>query len=113
VLCKKWRERRLVRDYLKELLPPEITENFLRYGRQSADWAERLKLRWPQNLELLEEGLFSPEMEPFVEQEKLRSVLARLSGGLQKEDYQSLRSLINIYPAALFLRDFPGLISKP
>ena len=81
------RDRLLVREGLRELLPAEISENRIRYGMQSADWVRRMMKNEGEAAGLFRERLLSPFALEFLDAAEVeKAVSAAVAGGREAEN---------------------------
>lgn len=100
-------ERRLIRGYMKDRLPKEITDNMHRRGEQSADWHHRLAKDWQRVYKELEASVFAPEILPYIDIEAVREDLLKN----EKEVYTGesefmLQNLFYVHILSEFIRQY-------
>ena len=99
-------ERRMIRDYMKELIPAPILSEKKGQGIQAADFAYCVNRDWDTLKASVYDILEEPLLREYLEEEKLKELIQTI----QKEEYHLDKS--TVWDAALigslgyFLRDF-------
>lgn len=84
------KERRMVRDYMKGLVPEEILENHTGRGIQSADFAYRINRDWDKIKEQVYDILQEPLLIQYLDRDKLNALLDEI----RENEYQMSRNLV-------------------
>lgn len=80
--------RWLVRECLKEYLPREIIEPYLRYGLQNADWAYRVSLNWSNIADSLQKNLSEQILKKYVDQPSINTFFAKFKESFTASAYE-------------------------
>lgn len=102
-------ERRLIRDYMKDLIPPSILDVRKGVGIQAADFAYRVNRDWDNVKESVFDILNEPLLREYLDEKKLFELLEEI----QEHEYALDKPLV-LYVTLIgslgyFLRDFIGL----
>jgi asparagine synthase (glutamine-hydrolysing) len=95
--------RRLVRSYLADKLPPEMTGEAWPRGRQSADWRERILPNWQRIYEDMQAVCGSKELSRFVDSAAVNAALERYRDAPAQEDEYKFMRFGAVYMLGLFL----------
>lgn len=71
-------ERALIRDYLKDLMPPSITDMAKPFGRQCADFEFRINRDWNQYKDEIVKYIQEPSLTDFFDKDKLNEMITQL-----------------------------------
>ncbi|MGL4992203.1 MAG: asparagine synthase-related protein [Sarcina sp.] len=94
---REGKDRALIRESMKDLLPKEIVYNFKQRGYQSADWIQREERKLDYTKKKLEEILECDFVEKYIDREKVKVFIDDLSVENLKENSAQLIILIKIY----------------
>lgn len=101
-------ERRMVREYMKEILPDTILSVVRQRGKQSADYAYRIYKNWRKLEEDIIEKLQNKKLLQYLEEDKLSEMILNLKKQQEKpgEELPGLyANAMNIYAFSVFLRN--------
>lgn len=101
-------ERRLVRDYLRGIVPNVILEETKRRGLQSADFEKRIFNNWEKIKREVMEALNYPEILSYVDEQNWEVLLHKLDNWREQgEDASQLCvHAMNFYAFSVFLEEF-------
>lgn len=71
-------ERRLIRDYLRDLIPESITDMYKGFGAQCADFEFRINRDWDRNREEILSYLDEPLLREYLDPEKIDQMVSEL-----------------------------------
>ncbi len=96
-------ERRLVREFLSDVIPDNIRLNTITRGVQSADNAYRISQSMPMYLDNIEAILLSEQNKEFFDRKKTSELIKSIKEGNVIENEFDLRLMIDSYSFAIFL----------
>lgn len=97
--------RWLIRGNLRDILPPELLDNWMRYGVQNSDCHSRLMRDWERIYPRLEEHLASPGLQPYIDAGKCGKFLANYRAALPETAEDETSYLLMLEVLGLFLSD--------
>ncbi|MBQ3600665.1 MAG: hypothetical protein II992_05595 [Lachnospiraceae bacterium] len=95
-------ERRLVRQYMKGIVPDSILNVVKQRGMQSADYGSRIEKHWDTVRTMVVDGLKKKQLYRYLDKKKLDSFLELL----QREDFLETANRKEIYANAMNLYAF-------
>lgn len=95
-------ERRMVRDFMKGIVPDEILNDFLHRGRQGSDNLYRLTESWTELRVGLKALLSQDTLEKYLDTESTNSLLDSLNKDNLSEHEMEARVLVNAYIFGLY-----------
>ena len=101
---KNGRERRVIRDYFKGMIPDEILENHTGRGIQGADFAYRINRDWNEIKDDVYEILDEPMLEEFLDEDKLKALINEAKEKEYNMDKNIVARLAVISALGCFLR---------
>lgn len=87
VFVSNGRERELIRSSMKGIVPDKIRLNYMRRGKQSADWVQRLVPYWKDIRSECNKLIDDEELSKYIDEEKLKSKLSQLGDELDYKTY--------------------------
>ena len=99
-------ERRLIRDYMKELIPYPIIDDKKKFGVQAADFAYRVNRDWDQVKDSVYDILSEPVLREYLDGEKLDKLLETIHTHEYDLDKVTVCDTALICSLGCFLRDF-------
>lgn len=97
-------ERRLVRDYMKDLLPPVITDMKKGYGVQSSDFYYRINRDWDELKADVMELLNDPKVLKYMDREEINELIADIQAAEHNFGWNTAWFTANICSLGYFLR---------
>ena len=102
-------ERRLIRKYMRGIVPDFILDNLNKRGLQSADNEIRFQKYWPQYQKKFNQQLSKSVLQPYIDTTKLQTSLLAIENDLETGDHLLFRHLMNLYTLSIFIEDFQSL----
>ena len=96
--------RRLVREYLKGIVPEFIIKDDHRRGLQSADWYYRLNIRWEEIYLDIEKNILDKTLSSYIDQDYVEDLLQSIKDGVNSENEGIVRVLIYLSIISIFLK---------
>lgn len=97
-------ERRLIRDYMKELLPPIITDMRKGYGVQASDFYFRINRDWDELKEEVMGILKDPMLYEYLDQEEVKELIEGIQTSEHNFSWNTAWFTANICSLGYFLR---------
>ena len=101
---KNGRERRVIRDYFKGMIPDKILENHTGRGIQGADFAYRINRDWNEIKDDVYEILDEPMLKEFLDEDKLKALINEAKEKEYNMDKNIVARLAVISALGCFLR---------
>lgn len=98
-------DRRLVREFMHDIVPPAIRLNVAYRGKQSADNEYRISLQWEDYLPRMEQELGRERVLRYLSAEKIREYIDRLDPENFSEQFIDMRMIVDAYLFALYLKE--------
>ncbi len=98
-------ERRPVNGYMKELLPPIITHPDKPWGRQAADVAYRVNVKWDELKEDAYDILSEPMIVKYLDEKEVAELTKRIRENEYHLDRNTVMELVLVATLGYFLRD--------
>lgn len=103
-LVKDGVDRRLVREYLKDRIPPHIQrETILHKGLQSADVMHRIKSQWSRIHREIE-SILKEKSIPYIDYERMSESMKQIEKDFGEEDEYLFRKIVITCLASKFLQ---------
>ena len=96
--------RRLVREYLKGIVPEFILRDDNRRGLQSADWYYRLNKRWKEIYIDIKENILDDTLAYYIEQDYVECLLESIENGVNDDNVDIVMVLIYLSIISIFLK---------
>lgn len=96
-------DRRLVREFMHDIVPESIRLDVRHRGRQSGDNAYRISLSWDDMLEQMKQSLYSPETLHYLDREELDEYFSQLNKDNLIEKEMDMRMIVDAYMFSRFL----------
>lgn len=99
-------ERRMIREYMKGIVPAAILSVVRQRGKQSADFVKRIQKYWQQQEEDVIEKLHNKKMVTYFDEDKLNELITNLQKNKEKplEELDALfANAMNLYAFSVFL----------
>ena len=94
-------ERRLVRCYMKGIVPDAILDDINRRGRQTIDWYYRIQNRWEQVSLLLKQAYKNETLKKYIDMEKLNQSLSEFDPKSEDNPETVMKQFVYIYNLAV------------
>lgn len=98
------KERFLIRESMKNLIPEKIRNNYKKRGVQGADWTQRLIKNKEKNYEKLNLIFSSSDIKNFINYKEVKRVIDALEEGEIEENSQELKLILKLYVIFKFLK---------
>ena len=102
---KNGKERWLVREYLKDLIPGKIIQDYFHRGRQGADALYRIKNQWSQIAKELKKEFLCSQVQKYLDIEKLNQQLENMDVLFEREQESDIIKLLYSGLACLYLKE--------
>lgn len=96
--------RRLVREYLKGIVPEFILRDDYRRGLQSADWYYRLNKRWKEIYLDIKENILDETLSYYIDQDYVECLLESIENGVNDDNEDIVRVLIYLSIVSVFIK---------
>lgn len=103
--CNAYYDRRLVREFMHDIVPPGIRLDVAHRGRQSGDNEYRISLDWEKYLPRIRQELTEERVLQYLSEEKIRYYIDRLEPNQFSEQIMDVRMIVDAYQFALFLKE--------
>ncbi len=100
------KERRAVRDYMKDLVPDIILDNYAGRGVQAADYAFRVNRDWDSIKPEVEHLLQSPALLEYMDEAKLQQLMQETKASEYNMDKTLIAKVAVIASLSAFLNSF-------
>lgn len=90
-------ERRLVRKYMKGIIPNTILDDTYHRGLQGADYLHRYNKHWKEYKDLFHQGIFSKDFVPYINKEKTTEYFNYFDHQVDAEHSAAFRQLTILY----------------
>ena len=97
-------ERRLIRDYMKELIPPIITDMRKGYGVQASDFHFRISRDWPKLKDDVMSLLNDPLLFEYLDKKEVEELIDDLKATEGNFSWNTAWFTANICSLGYFLR---------
>lgn len=98
------RSRRLVREYMKDLIPGKIVDDDFHKGRQGADTLFKIQSQWSHISSELTKKFSNNQIQEYLNIESINRVLTNIDEIFQEEDEFAILKLIYTGLASSYLR---------
>lgn len=105
-------DRRLVRDFMHDVVPEQIRLDVGHRGRQSGDNEYRIQKVWEQYLPEIRKVLFQEKFQKYIDTDKAESYLTCLEGGDFQKHFMEMRMIVDSYMHGLYLRELDAYLNK-
>ena len=89
-------ERKLIREYMKDLIPDEIRNDIFHRGLQSADWIFRLNDKKDEVCNLINKAINSPLIEKYIDKSKVCEQFEKVKEDISLQNQDSVKLLLLI-----------------
>lgn len=89
-------ERKLIRTYMKDLIPDEIRNDIFHRGLQSADWIFRLNDKRDEVYNLIDKAINSPLIEKYIDKNKVCKQFDKIKAEINLQNQDSVKLLLLI-----------------
>lgn len=89
-------ERKLIRTYMKDLIPDEIRNDIFHRGLQSADWIFRLNDKRDEVYNLIDKAINSPLIEKYIDKNKVYKQFDKIKAEINLQNQDSVKLLLLI-----------------
>lgn len=90
-------ERYLIRRAMKDMVPDSIRLNYKKRGLQSADWIQRLQLRWTSIKDDIEKTIDSNMNNKYLDMNKLKKSFLEVQEKISEDNQMELREILVAY----------------
>lgn len=97
-------ERRLIREFMHDIVPKEIRLDINHRGLQSSDESYRMKTSINKHFNEFEHELGSEQLFKYVDKTKITSLLAELKHDINNVEDKHLNLIANLYTFNIFLQ---------
>ena len=101
-------ERRLIRDYLKDLMPEAITDMNKGFGVQTPDFDYRVNRDWDKNKDQIIKNLNEPLLKQYLDEKKITNLINEVNEAAKTHSLDKMQCIKLTLVASLggFLRDY-------
>lgn len=99
-------ERRMVREYMKGIVPEEIRQDVNHRGEQSADIVFRANKEWAEHREEFCRCLEHPRIRKYLDEERLHQLSLKIGEKAELKDKESVQTVIALWSFGAFLKIF-------
>ena len=105
-------DRRLVRDFMHDIVPKEIRLDVAHRGRQSGDNEYRICQAWDTNLPKLKETLYQGRISRYLDADKVKQYFSVLEKKDFQHDFMEMRMIVDAYMHGLYLEELDAYLNK-
>ncbi len=98
--------RWLIRSQLRDVLPTELLDHWMRYGVQNSDFLQRLARDWKQIYPRLQQSLHSSELEAYVNPDHIKQFFEENKSSLPSDREMEITYLLIFYVLYNFFLQF-------
>lgn len=98
-------ERKLIREYMKDLIPDEIRNDIFHRGLQSADWIFRLNDKRGEVYNLIDKAIKSPLIEKYIDKNKVCKQFDKIKTEISLQNQDSVKLLLLIVVLEKYIND--------
>lgn len=103
-------ERRLIRDYMRDLLPPMITDMRKGYGVQASDFNYRINRDWPRIKNDVMDVLKDPILLKYMDEKELSDLISDIERDEGKLSWNTAWFMTTIASLGYFLRGHKDML---
>lgn len=97
-------ERRMIREYMEQIVPEAVRGDVARRGRQGADFVFRLNSTFEEYRDKVLEWLADERLLTYLDGEKVKALCDKVSGASELEDMREAQEINIIGALSVFLR---------
>ena len=105
-------DRRLVRDFMHDIVPEEIRLDVVHRGRQSGDNEYRICKDWDTYLPEIQRVLYQERISKYIDTDKVKQYVTLLEEKDFQRDFMEMRMIVDAYMHGLYLRELDAYLNK-
>lgn len=103
-------DRRLIREFMHDIVPEDIRLDVAHRGRQSGDNEYRICKVWDMYLPEVKKVLFQERLKKYIDQDRAEQYFSKLEEKDFQRDFMEMRMLVDSYMHGLFLRELDAYL---
>lgn len=99
------KERFIIREAMKDIIPDEIAFNYTKRGAQGVDWIQRLEDKIETKKDILKKILYSDNLKKIMNKSEVEKIFNKINEKNLYEERLNLKKIIKFYMLEVFINN--------